>query len=191
MSTNLAGNLIASARRNPDKTALKMDGVELSYAALDEASARAASLLRARGVQPGDRVGLMLPNVPYFAIAYYGILRAGGVVVPMNVLFKGREVGFILGDSGARVLLAWHDFAEGAEAGAEEAGAECLVVRPGEFQQLLADVEPFDEVVERDGSDTAVILYTSGTTGTPKGAQLTHSNLGRNAEISIALFSFD
>ncbi len=191
MSTNLAGNLIASARRNPDKTALKMDGVELSYAALDEASARAASLLRARGVQPGDRVGLMLPNVPYFAIAYYGILRAGGVVVPMNVLFKGREVGFILGDSGARVLLAWHDFAEGAEAGADEAGAEALIVRPGEFEHLLTGVEPFDEVVERDGSDTAVILYTSGTTGTPKGAQLTHSNLGRNAEISIALFSFD
>jgi long-chain acyl-CoA synthetase len=190
-STNLAGNLIASRNRNPEQTALKLDAVELSYSALDAASARAAALIRARGVQPGDRVGLMLPNVPYFPIVYYGILRAGAVVVPMNVLFKGREVGFILGDSGAKLLLAWHDFAEGAEQGAAEAGVECVLVSPGEFEQLLAGVEPSDEVVERDVSDTAVILYTSGTTGTPKGAELTHANLMRNADVSIGLFGFD
>ena len=73
----------------------------------------------------------MLPNVPYFAVVYYGILRAGGVVVPMNVLLKGREVAFYLEDSGAKVLFAWHDFAEAAERGAEEAGAEVVLGRAG------------------------------------------------------------
>ena len=131
----------------------------------------------------------MLPNVPYFAVVYYGILRAGAVVVPMNVLLKGREVEFYLEDPEAKVLFAWHDFAEAAEAGAEQAGAECILVKPGEFEKLLgAAPEPDTDVADRDGDDTAVILYTSGTTGKPKGAELTHDNLRRNVEVSPALF---
>jgi long-chain acyl-CoA synthetase len=181
---NLAENLSASARRDPERTALKLDELVLSYAALDDASARAASLLRERGIEPGDRVGLMLPNVPHFAIAYYGVLRAGATVVPMNVLFKRREVAHMLADSEAKVLMAWHGFAEEAQLGAAETEAECMVIAPGEFEQLLAGVPPLAEVAGRDPSDTAVILYTSGTTGTPKGAELTHANLGRNAEIA-------
>ncbi|GGR77263.1 long-chain-fatty-acid--CoA ligase [Micromonospora fulviviridis] len=187
--TNLAQNLAASAARDGAAPAIRLGDAVLSFAQLDEASARVAGLLRDRGVQPGDRVGIMLPNVPQFAAAYYGILRAGAVVVPMNVLLKSREVAFYLGDSQAKVVLAWHGFAEDATAGAATAGTECVLVTPGPFETLLAEITPQVGVVERDGSDTAVILYTSGTTGTPKGAELTHANLTRNAEVAIDLLT--
>jgi long-chain acyl-CoA synthetase len=184
MGRNLATILTGSAERFGDRTALKLDDAEVTYAQLDDASARIAAVLRQRGMEAGDRVGLMLPNVPYFAVIYYGILRAGGVVVPMNVLLKGREVGFYLSDPGAELLFAWHGFEDAARQGAEEAGAELVSVKPGEFEQMLGGVEPAREVAERDESDTAVILYTSGTTGKPKGAELTHDNLFRNCDIS-------
>nr|MBA2630740.1 AMP-binding protein [Thermoleophilaceae bacterium] len=173
MSDNLAGILTETAAAHGDHTAFKLDDVELTYAVLEGSAARIATLLAARGLDPGDRVGLMLPNVPYFPAIYYGILRAGGVVVPMNVLLKEREARFYLEDSGARILLAWHDFAEAAESGASAAGAEALLVKPGEFESLVAEHEPQVAPVDRDGQDTAVILYTSGTTGKPKGAELT------------------
>lgn len=187
--TNLAHHLVASATRDGDAPALRLGDALLTYAELDEASARVAGLLRDRGVQPGDRVGCMLPNVPQFAAVYYGILRAGAVVVPMNVLLKAREVAFYLGDSQAELVLAWHAFAQDAQAGAATAGTECLLVTPGEFETLLAGTAPQTGITERDASDTAVILYTSGTTGTPKGAELTHTNLIRNTEICVDLFS--
>jgi long-chain acyl-CoA synthetase len=190
--TNLAENLRASARRDPAGTALKLDEFVLTYAALDDASARAATLLREHGVREGDRVGLMLPNVPHFAIAYFGALRAGAAVVPMNVLFKRRELAFALADSEAKVLLAWRGVAEEAQPGAAQSGTECVIVAPGEFERLLAGVAPAAEIAGRGPSDTAVILYTSGTTGTPKGAELTHANLGRNAAIAAwRLFGLD
>ena len=136
MSANLATILTDTVEKLGDKTAFKLDDTELSYGCSTRAARAIAGLLKAKGVEPGDRVGLMLPNVPYFPVVYYGILRAGGVVVPMNVLLKGREVAFYLEDPGAKVLFAWHDFAEAAEAGAEEAGAEVILVEPGEFEQL-------------------------------------------------------
>ncbi len=185
---NLANILTKSAARDPGHTALKLDDAELSYAQLDGASAHIAGLLREKGVSPGDRVGIMLPNVPHFAVCYYGALRAGAVVVPMNVLLKRREVAFYLGDSGAKLLFAWHGFAEDAQAGAEDAGAECVLVEPTEFPQLVGAAPPVNEVAPASGDDTAVILYTSGTTGTPKGAELTHSNLLRNEQFCQDLF---
>jgi long-chain acyl-CoA synthetase len=188
MSANLAANLVASAERFGDRMAQKLDDAELSYALLNEGSARVAGLLRQKGVGPGDRVGIMLPNVPYFAVVYYGILRLGAVVVPMNVLLKGREVAFYLRDPGARTVFVWHDFAEAARQGADDAGAECVLVEPGEFERLLGGADPVHEVADRAGEDTAVILYTSGTTGTPKGAELTHQNLASNVEVSSGLF---
>jgi len=135
-------------------------------------------------MEPGDRVGLMLPNVPQFPIAYYGVLRAGGIVVPMNVLLKRREIAFYLEDSGAKLLLAWHGFAEEARDGAADAGAELIEVEPAAFADLLASHEPTPGLAETDEDDTAVILYTSGTTGKPKGAELTHANLHRNADVT-------
>ncbi len=185
---NLATILVDSAQRDPGHVALKLDDAELSYGELDEASARVAGLLAASGLSPGDRVGIMLPNVPYFAACYYGVLRAGGVVVPMNVLLKEREVAFHLGDSGAKLLFAWHGFEDDARKGATQAGSECLLVTPGEFDRQLASSAPRPEVLDRDEVDTAVILYTSGTTGTPKGAELTHANLRRNCAICVGLF---
>src|SRR3954470_12737912 len=183
MST-LPQQLTDTAARHGDRLALKLDGAGLTYAEFDDAASRVAGLLRERGVQPGDRVGLMLPNVPYFPVIYYGILRAGAALVPMNVLLKGREVTFYLTDPEAKHLFAWHEFADAARTGAQEAGAEAIIVEPGGFEQLLAEAPSTPENAERDDDDTAVILYTSGTTGTPKGAELTHHNLYKNAEVT-------
>jgi long-chain acyl-CoA synthetase len=186
MSRNLATNLTNTAERSGEHVAVKLDDFELNYQLLNEGSARVAGLLRSKGVGPGDRVGIMLPNVPHFPVVYYGVLRAGGVVVPMNVLLKAREVQFYLEDPEAKVLFAWHDFAEAAENAAEAAGAGAVLVKPGEFEQMLFEQEAVHEVADRDGDDTAVILYTSGTTGTPKGAELTHDNLGSNVETILS-----
>jgi long-chain acyl-CoA synthetase len=185
---NLAGLLTASAERDPDHVAIKLDDVELTYSALDGASAHIAGLLAEQSFQPGDRVGIMLPNVPYFPVVYYGVLRAGGIVVPMNVLLKKREVSYYLSDSGAKLLFAWHGFAEDAEAGAEQAEAQCLLVEPGEFEQQVGAASPETAVADTADDDTAVLLYTSGTTGQPKGAELTHANLTLNARGSAELF---
>jgi long-chain acyl-CoA synthetase len=191
MSANLASNLLETTRHHGNRVALKLDGVQLTYADLDRASARLAGWLRDHGVRPGDRVGIMLPNVPDFAVIYYGVLRAGATVVPMNVLLKQREVAFYLGDSGARLLFAWSGFAEAAEAGAAAAGARCVVLGPGDLAGLTAGSAPVAEPADREPADTAVILYTSGTTGRPKGAELTHANLARNVQVARRLFGLD
>ena len=137
------------------------------------ASARAAGLLRAKGIEAGDRVAVMLPNVPYFAILYFGILRAGAVVVPLNPRYGGSEVAYHVGDSEAKLLFGWHQFSDAAEKGAGEHDIEMIPVEPGKFEKLLSDAEPHTDVEPRKEDDAAVILYTSGTTGRPKGAVLT------------------
>src|SRR3954462_11986323 len=161
MPNSLAELLTATAGAHAERPPLKLDDMLVDYAALNEGATRIAGLLKDKGVAPGDRVGIMLPNVPYFAIVYYGILRAGGVVVPMNVLLKGREVAFYLKDSGAKVLFAWHDFGEAAQAGAQETGAEAILVKPGEFEQIVMDAPRAEADEPREPEDTAVILYTS------------------------------
>src|SRR4051794_11349069 len=191
MSGNLATILTESAARHGDRPAVRLDDAVFNYTLLDEASARVAAMLKAKGLQPGDRVGIMLPNVPYFPVAYYGVLRAGGVVVPMNVLLKAREAGFYLKDPGARIVFAWHDFLDAAQTGADEAGAELVVVKPGEIEGEIFAHEPDPEVADVADDDTAGIPYTPRTTRQPKGAELTHDNLKRNAEISAGLFSLD
>jgi len=188
MSGNLAANLVATAAAHPDRPAVKLDDVVFSYALLDEASARVAAMLKSKGLQPGDRVGIMLPNVPYFPVAYYGVLRAGGIVVPMNVLLKARETTFYLKDPEAKFIFAWHDFLDAAQHGADEAGAELINVKPGEIEGEIFAHEPDFAVAERATDDCAVILYTSGTTGTPKGAELTHGNLGSNVDTVLSMF---
>ena len=188
---NIADLLSRSAAARAERTAVRVDDDALSYGALEEASRRVAGLLREQGVGPGDRVGIMLPNVHYFPVCYYGALRAGAAVVPMNPLLKEREVAFYLGDSEAKLIFAWHQFADAARHGAERAEAECVLVEPGEFEGLLGRVDWTSVVADREGEDTAVILYTSGTTGTPKGAELTHDNILRNVEVSVGLFGLD
>ncbi len=185
--TNFASELSGAAAEAAERPAVRLDDVVLSYAALEGAASRAAGLLRGLGVEPGDRVGMQLPNVPYFPIVYYGALRLGAVVVPMNPLLKGREVAYHLSDSGAKVMVAWHGFAEAAKSGGGEAGAGCVIVEPGGFDERLAGAEAIEQVVERADDDAAVIIYTSGTTGTPKGATLTHENLRAGAETAREL----
>jgi long-chain acyl-CoA synthetase len=182
--TNLSSLLDEAAADQPDRPALRMDDLVLTYAQLREAAGRMSRLLSSAGIEPGDRVGLMLPNVPAFPIAFYGALAAGAVVVPMNPLLKSREVGYYLSDSGARVVLAWHSAAGEAAKGAADAGAQAITVATPDLADLLTDYAPATEQPGREDDDDAVILYTSGTTGKPKGAQLTHANLVRNAEIT-------
>jgi long-chain acyl-CoA synthetase len=182
---NLSDLMTTSAARHGDRTAIRQDDIALTYTALERASALVAGLLRERGVRPGDRVGVMLPNVAYFPVCYYGALRAGAAIVPMNMLLKEREVAHYMADSDARVLFAWHQFADAAKAGARD--TDVVVVEPGAFDAQLAGAEPAG-TIDRDPDDTAVILYTSGTTGTPKGAELTHANLTENVAVSVGLF---
>ena len=187
--TNLGSLLDRAAADHPDHPAIRLDDLVLTYAQLREAAGRMSALLAAHGVQPGDRVGIMLPNVPAFPISFYGALAAGAVVVPMNPLLKSREVAYYLGDSGARVVLAWHAAAGEAAKGAADAGAQAIAVQTPDLADLLADYEPVWSDPGwsdpgRDGDDDAVILYTSGTTGQPKGAELTHAGLVRNAELT-------
>jgi long-chain acyl-CoA synthetase len=111
MSLNLAVIVRESAKRDPERVAIILDSFKFTYRQLDVLSNQVASSLKSAGLQKGDRVGLMLPNVPQFPIAYFGILKAGGVVVPMNVLLKAPEISFYMGDSGAHYLIVWDDFA--------------------------------------------------------------------------------
>ncbi|MGT2463690.1 AMP-binding protein [Sinomonas atrocyanea] len=182
---NLAAYLESTAAAHGPRTAITCGEEAWTYADLSVAAARAAGLLARAGVEPGDRVGVMLPNVPEFAALYYGALRAGAVVVPMNPLLKQREISYYLEDSGAKVLFAAQDVAEEAAEGARAGGARVIPIGREAFTGALAGEEPLGEVVERADGDTAVILYTSGTTGRPKGAELTHSNLIRNADLTV------
>ena len=184
MMTNLATILMNSAGSYPDRTAVRLDERALSYRDLDELSARVASWLAGRGITPGDRVGLMAPNTLEFVELYYGILRAGAVVVPMNPLFKSREVSYHLSDSGAALAFAWHGVADQAAEGARSAGTDLVIIEPSGLAETLARSDPVPAVADRAPSDTAVILYTSGTTGQPKGAELTHANLISNIEVT-------
>jgi long-chain acyl-CoA synthetase len=197
MSLNLAVILRESALKNPGKTALILDSFRMSYGELDVATDTVAASLAARGVSRGQSVGLMLPNVPEFVIAYFGLLKAGAVVVPMNPLLKAPEVAHYLGDSDARTLITWEGSAAEALRGAAEVGdvQSYVVGRPGAeppqgargFGELLQGGAAYD-MEPTDADDTAVLLYTSGTTGRPKGAELTHFNLFMNCHIVGMLF---
>ena len=181
---NLTTVLDQAADQHGERPVLRMDDLVLSYRELREAAGRVTSLLSSLRIEPGDRVALMMPNVPAFPVIFYGAIGAGAVVVPMNPLLKSREVAFYLGDSGAKVIFAWHAASDEAAKGAESAGAEMIRVDEPDASSVLAGLEPAGRRAERAENDDAVILYTSGTTGQPKGAELTHANLTRNAELT-------
>lgn len=183
--TNLYANLAGSARRHPQHVALRCDEQVLTYAEFRSATAKMATLLQAAGIGAGDRVGIMLPNTPAFAVVFYGALHLGAVAVPMNPLLSAREIEFYLSNTSAKILFATPAFADAARDGAQQAGARCELVDDASLRQLITDLTEHAHPAECADDQTAVVLHTSGTTGHPKGAELTHGGLGRNAEVSV------
>ncbi|WP_375502226.1 long-chain fatty acid--CoA ligase [uncultured Jatrophihabitans sp.] len=181
--TNLASNLVDAASEHAGRTAVRLDDATLTYAELHRAAAAVAGDLVARGISPGDRVGLVLPNVPAYPVLFYGALYAGAIVVPMNPLLKAREVEYYLKDSGMSLVFGWDGGGDAVPQGAEAVGIPSVMV--GALGPDALDGSPIDDPVERADDDTAVILYTSGTTGQPKGAELTHHNLNSNASTTV------
>ena len=188
---SIATILAESAVRHADRTAVVMGEAKTTYAELWADARRYAAALRDEaGIGPGDKVALLIPNVPDFPKAYYGALALGAVVVPVHALLKAEEIAYVLSDSGAKALVcAGPLLGEGAK-GAELANVPVLTVLGGgdsglpALDALAKSATPLDTYVQRDPSDDAVILYTSGTTGKPKGAVLSHFNVVMNVTIS-------
>ncbi len=202
---NLAALLERNATLVPDKTAIIFAERKLTYGQLDAAANQVANGLRARGIGRGDKVALSCPNLPYFPIVYYGILKAGAAVVPLNVLLKAAEVAYHLQDSDAKAYFCFEGSAElpmgqAGWDGFRQAGScrEFFMItadpaKPAAIPEcatlgmLMKDQAPTGSCQPTDANDTAVILYTSGTTGRPKGAELTHANMAMNAMASQIL----
>ena len=179
MLLSLASVLAESALRHAERTALIAGSERVTYAQLWEQARRYAAHLRALGVRAGDRVGILLLNTADFPRAYYGALALGAVVVPVHALLTPGEIAYLLRDSGAKVLVSGGPLLANATTAATQAGIALL-----EARQL--DDAPVATLVARDGDDDAVILYTSGTTGRPKGAVLTQSNIVLNASVVVS-----
>jgi long-chain acyl-CoA synthetase len=203
---NLAGILEQHARRRPDRVAFVCGPQRITYGELNELACRIAGGLAASGIRRGDHVALLCPNLPYFPAAYFGILKTGATVVPLNVLLKPREIAYHLRDSDAKALICFEGTAELPMADAAKAAIAVvptcrqMIVIPRAGSSATAedrDVVTLDQLkaghagtfesVTTSPDDTAVILYTSGTTGQSKGAELTHGNMVINAMVSAEL----
>ena len=199
---NLSVILEDSARRYPAKAAFTFMDTTLNFAQINGAANQVANGLKAKGIQPGDKVALSCFNLPYFPIIYFGILKAGATVVPLSVLLKKDEIAYHLQDSDAKAYFCFvgnADLPMGkmGYAGFQEAPLceQFYMIMPkpempsaiegtATMGSLMAGQSPVFETVRTSADDTAVIIYTSGTTGRPKGAELTHSNLMLNTIIS-------
>ena len=148
--TNLASTLQRTATEHPEHTALKLDEFTLSYQELAQKAARVAGWLQTLGVRPGDRVAVLLPNLAEMPVVYYGILWAGATVVPMNPLFKSREIAYTLTDSEATALFAWAAAGEEAAKGADEAG--CRLIPVGADFLAQVDTHATVDLIERESA---------------------------------------
>ena len=203
---NLAVLLEDSAREAPGHPAVILNETTLTYGQVNGAANQVANALQEAGIEKGEKVALSCPNIPYFPIVYYGILKAGAVVVPLNVLLKPREIAYHLADSDAKAYFCF----EGTEqlpmgqmghAGFQEVeGCEhffMITANPAAASpiegtrtmgQAMGPQPPTFSTVQTDADDTAVILYTSGTTGRPKGAELSHMNMVMNARLADNMY---
>jgi long-chain acyl-CoA synthetase len=206
---NLAMIIEDHARKRPNREAVVFNTTRLTYGQLNAMANQVANGLVARGIQPGDKVAISCPNLPFFPIVYYGILKAGAVVVPLNVLLKPREIAYHLQDSDAKAYVCFEGTPElpmgqmGFAGFNETPGCEHFFVMtanpaaPSPIEgahtlgMLMHGQPPVASAAVRQPDDTAVILYTSGTTGQPKGAELTHSNMLMNAIVSRDLHGID
>lgn len=203
---NLSVFLDDAAREVPERPAIIRGDAVWTYGALNSVANQLANALVAARIEPGQRVALSCPNLEWFPVAYYGILKAGAVVVPLNVLLKPREIAYHLEDSGAAAYLCFAGTPElpmgsmGYEGFQQVDGCHTFVLMPADLAapspfedvptalELVADQPTTFDSVATGAEDTAVILYTSGTTGRPKGAELTHVSMLLNARMSDQLF---
>ena len=195
MSLNLATVLRESAQTYPGNVALSVGEMNFTYAQLHGYVQRFAGGLKNLGVKKGQHVALLLPNVPHFSIAYFGALYTGGAVVPLNVLLTADEILYHLEDSDSVAVVVWEGFLTDAHKAflRSDTCKNLIVARmdPSDLSApegcynmtaLIGGSEPVTDLPATSPDDTAVILYTSGTTGRPKGAELSHFNMFYNAE---------
>lgn len=203
---NLATLLEDSARERPNQVAIIFNEMKLPYAAVNGAANQIANGLAALGIQKGDKVALSCPNLPFFPIAYYGILKTGAVVVPLNVLLKQREIAYHLQDSDSKAYICFEGTPElpmgqmGHAAFQEVESCQHFFIITADpaapppiegtktLGMLMVNQPPTFATVQTNADDTAVILYTSGTTGQAKGAELSHVNMIMNARISDNMY---
>ncbi|MGH9280799.1 MAG: AMP-binding protein, partial [Acidimicrobiales bacterium] len=197
---NLASILSDSATRDPSRTAVVIGDSTLDYGTVDMFARLFAGALGDLGVQPGQPVALVLPNVPHFTVAYFGCHYAGNPVVPLNVLLTTDELAYHFEDSGAVAVVTWELFADKV---VEAAGDRRVIVAKSDlgdlsapegclnFTAVVSGAQAVAEAYPTAEDDTAVILYTSGTTGRPKGAELTHANLWFNATVISEVVSLE
>ncbi|WP_136717756.1 long-chain-fatty-acid--CoA ligase [Halorientalis salina] len=189
--TNLVRDIEETVEEQPDEPAISFKGNEVSYGAFWHRTGQLARALADAGIEADDRVGVYLPNLPQFVTSYYGVLRAGGAVVPMNPQYKAREISHMLADSEAEVVIALADLVPFVRQVQDDTDVTEIVAVGGDaegatpFEEFLAE-EPM-ETVERADDDVAAQPYTSGTTGTPKGVLLTHHNLAWTSRVGAEL----
>ena len=176
---NLAQNLVRGRTFFPDGAAILFEGRSITYREIDDSSNRVANALVGLGINRGDRVAIYLPNIPEFAVVYYGILKAGAIAVSINSIFKQQEVAFILNDSGSRVLFTTAELAAQLE-GLDAPKLERILAVDRSLAELIAQASPEARIADTQPADPALLLYTSGTTGFPKGATLSHGNVVSN-----------
>ena len=198
MSFNLATILRETAADSPDAPVYRAGATTATYRELDEHSGQFAAGLAAAGLVPGQVVAVQLPNVPQFLTAYFGALKAGMTVLPMNPLLKAPEIEHQLSDSGASIMIGLAGLHAEAAKACELTGLPLYLVgdppageRARPVTELMSSAplsEPGGEIWPGSADDTAVLIYTSGTTGKPKGAELTHFLLYMNCTVSGQLF---
>lgn len=193
MNWNLSENLRNTANNFPDQTAYIFENQSTTYAELIELVDRFADGLSAQGVKKGDTVALLVGNSPNFIISYYGIIRLGAVVVPMNPIYTYEEINYILSNSRAKVVIAQSDLESTLSKVKKHLKGLEMVIYTEEVKSEWTIEQLLQKNVDRcispiiESEDLAVVLYTSGTTGKPKGAMLTHQNLASNADSVIKL----